>query len=41
LTPGKYSIVGTRPDYQYVRIELVIRPGEPPDPVTVSCTEKI
>lgn len=41
LTPGTYTVLGERPGYRQVRRELVIRPGETPEPLRVECEEEI
>lgn len=41
LRPGIYTVVGHREGYRDVRRDLVIRPGQPPEPLSVICDEKI
>lgn len=41
LRPGTYTAVGHREGYRDVRRELVIRPGQPPEPLQVICEEEI
>ena len=39
LKPGVYTIVGSRDGYRDVRLQLVVTPGSPPEPLMVRCTE--
>lgn len=39
LMPGAYTVVGSRDGYRDVRLQLVVTPGSPPDPLMVRCTE--
>ena len=41
LTPGNYTVVGTRPGYRDVRREITVVPGTPPAPVVIRCEDKI
>lgn len=41
LFPGTYTIVGKRRGYKDVSTRITLYPGAVPDPVFVSCTEKI
>lgn len=41
LLPGRYTLIGTRDGYRDVRKQIVIRPGESPEPVLIRCEEKI
>lgn len=41
LTPGDYVVVGSRDGFRDVRAEIRVRPGDPPQPVTVICVERI
>jgi len=41
LTPGSYTVVGTRPGYRDVRRELTVMPGAAPTPLVIRCEEKI
>lgn len=41
LTPGRYTIVGSRRGYRDVRIELTLRGEAIVEPVIIRCTEKI
>jgi hypothetical protein len=39
LKPGAYTVVGSRDGYRDVRLQLVVTPGSPPEPLMVRCTE--
>jgi hypothetical protein len=41
LKPGTYTVVGSRPGYRDVRLQLVVTPGSPPKPLVVRCTESL
>ncbi len=41
LRPGTYTVVGSRQGYRDVRRQLVIEPGQAPEPLRVRCEEKI
>jgi len=41
LSPGRYTLVGTRSGYRDVRRELTILPGQAPAPVVIRCEEPI
>jgi hypothetical protein len=41
LTPGRYTVVGTRAGYRDVRTQFTVGAGSSPPPVTVRCEEKI
>jgi tetratricopeptide (TPR) repeat protein len=41
LKPGAYTIVGSRDGYRDVRLQLVVSPGSPPEPLMVRCTEAL
>ena len=41
LVPGKYIVVGSRSGYRDVRLEFIVRSGEPIEPVKITCTEVI
>ena len=41
LTPGDYTIVGSRPGYRDVRKVIQLRPGRPPPTLLVRCEEAI
>ena len=41
LTPGDYTVVGSRPGYRDVRKLIRLRPGRPPPPLLVRCEEAI
>ena len=41
LRPGTYTVVGQRRGYRDVRRNLVIAPGQSPEPMVVRCEEKI
>jgi hypothetical protein len=39
LKPGTYTVVGSRNGYRDVRLQLVVTPGSPPEPLMVRCTD--
>jgi tetratricopeptide (TPR) repeat protein len=41
LSPGHYTVVGTRAGFRDVRRELTILPGQVPQPVVIRCEEPI
>jgi tetratricopeptide (TPR) repeat protein len=41
LRPGRYTVVGTREGYKDVRQEILVKPGEAPLRVTITCREKV
>lgn len=41
LRPGTYTVVGSRDGYRDVRRQLVVEPGQEPEPLWVRCEEKI
>jgi len=41
LKPGAYTVVGSRPGYRDVRLQLVVTPGTPPKPLVIRCTERL
>ncbi len=41
LTPGKYTVVGTRPGFRDVRREITVVPGAAPAPVVIRCEDRI
>jgi len=41
LRPGRYTVVGTREGYKDVRQEVLVKPGEAPLQVTITCREKV
>jgi hypothetical protein len=41
LKPGTYTVVGSRPGYRDVRLQLVVTPGPPPMPLVIRCTESL
>jgi tetratricopeptide (TPR) repeat protein len=41
LTPGRYTVVGTRAGYRDFRTEFTVGAGHSPPPVVVRCEEKI
>lgn len=41
LRPGRYTVIGSRDGYRDVRRDLVIAPGETPEPLVVRCEEPI
>jgi hypothetical protein len=41
LKPGTYTVVGSRPGFRDVRLQLVVTPGPPPKPLVIRCTESL
>ncbi len=41
LTPGRYTVVGTRPGFRDVRREIMVAPGEVPAPIVIRCEDRI
>jgi len=41
LTPGTYTLVGSRPGYRDVRVELVVVPDSEPPRVFIACEERV
>ncbi len=41
LKPGAYTVVGSRSGYRDVRLQLVVHPDSPPEPLVVRCTESL
>jgi hypothetical protein len=41
LTPGTYTLMGSRPGYKDVRVELVVDPDSPAPRVFVACEERV
>lgn len=41
LTPGRYTVVGTRPGFRDVRREIMVAPGETPAPIVIRCEDRI
>ena len=41
LSPGKYVAVGSRSGFRDIRLEFVVRSGEPLEPLNIACTEAI
>ncbi|MGA0704696.1 MAG: protein kinase domain-containing protein [Steroidobacteraceae bacterium] len=41
VVPGRYAVVGTRPGYRDVRVQLDVRPGEGMSALVVRCEEPI
>jgi len=41
LRPGTYTVVGTRPGYRDVRVNVHVEAGKEPQPLIVRCEEKI
>lgn len=41
LTPGTYTLVGSRPGYKDVRLELIVAPGSDPQRVFIACKERV
>ena len=41
LTPGEYTITGSRDGYRDVRQEFTLMPGHPVKTITIACSEKV
>jgi len=41
LTPGTYTLVGSRPGYKDVRVEVIVDPDSPAPRVFVACQERV
>jgi tetratricopeptide (TPR) repeat protein len=41
LRPGTYTVIGRRSGFRDVRVKFQIRPGTPPEPIVIRCTEGI
>jgi hypothetical protein len=41
LTPGTYTLVGSRPGYKDVRVEVIVDPDAPAQRVFVACEERV
>jgi len=41
LTPGTYTLVGSRPGYKDVRVEVTVEPDAPAPRVSVVCEERV
>lgn len=41
LTPGTYTLMGSRPGYKDVRVELIVDPDSPAPRVIVACEERV
>ncbi len=41
LRPGTYTVVGSRPGFRDVRVEVTVRPGGPIPPVVIRCKEEV
>ncbi len=41
LVPGRYTAVGSRSGYRDVRREFEVRPGRPPEPISIMCEEPV
>ncbi|WP_281556521.1 hypothetical protein [Thalassomonas sp. RHCl1] len=41
LTPGQYTITGSRDGYRDVRQEFTLMPGNPAKTITIACSEKV
>jgi len=41
LTPGTYTLVGSRPGYKDVRVEVVVDPDAPAQRIFVACEERV
>jgi hypothetical protein len=41
LTPGTYTLVGSRPGYKDVRVEMIVDPDAPAQRVFVACEERV
>lgn len=41
LTPGTYTLVGSRPGYKDVRVEVIVDPDSPAPRILVACEERV
>jgi tetratricopeptide (TPR) repeat protein len=41
LTPGNYTVVGSRPGYKDVRVEVIVDPDSPAPRIFVACEERV
>jgi hypothetical protein len=41
LSPGTYTLVGSRPGYKDVRVEVTVDPDSPPPRVFIACEERV
>jgi eukaryotic-like serine/threonine-protein kinase len=41
LTPGTYTLVGSRPGYKDVRVELIVAPDSNPPRIYIACEERV
>jgi eukaryotic-like serine/threonine-protein kinase len=41
LSPGRYTLVGSRPGYKDVRVEVTVDPDSPPPQVVIVCEERV
>ncbi len=41
LTPGTYTLVGSRPGYKDVRVELIVAPDSAPPRIFIACEERV
>jgi serine/threonine protein kinase/tetratricopeptide (TPR) repeat protein len=41
LRPGTYTVVGTRPGFRDVRVEVSVRPSGPNPPIVIRCEEEV
>lgn len=41
LTPGTYTVVGSRPGYKDVRVEVIVDPDSPAPQIFVACKERV
>jgi len=41
LTPGTYTLVGSRPGYKDVRVELIVAPESAPPQIFIACEERV
>ena len=41
LTPGTYTVVGSRPGYKDVRVEVIVDPDSPAPQIVVACKERV
>lgn len=41
LTPGTYTLVGSRPGYKDVRVQLIVAPDSNPQRVFIACEERV
>jgi hypothetical protein len=41
LSPGTYTLVGSRPGYKDVRVEVTVDPDSPPPRIFIACEERV